>query len=136
MNPEDVGRILDEIGERIGPAGEYAWQLTVRQVYLEGILGTLIGGLVTAVLLVVTIGVPVYARRLYLRAKASYANGTGDPYRYNRPSADNYGFPAGLVAMVSGFGFMFTGAWTYWSALMLLNPEYHAMVRLLERIVP
>lgn len=29
MNPEEIGQILDEIGERVGPAGEYAWQIAV-----------------------------------------------------------------------------------------------------------
>ena len=40
MNPEDVGRILDEIGERIGPAGEYAFELAVRQQVIVGALWT------------------------------------------------------------------------------------------------
>ena len=40
MNPEDIGRVLDEIGERIGPAGEYAFGLAVRQQITLGIIWT------------------------------------------------------------------------------------------------
>lgn len=29
MDPQDIGKILDEIGQRIGPAGEAAWQAAV-----------------------------------------------------------------------------------------------------------
>ena len=42
MNPEDVGKILDEIGERIGPAGEYAFELAVRQQLITGALWTVL----------------------------------------------------------------------------------------------
>ena len=38
MNPEDVGRILDEIGERIGPAGEYAWSVLVTGERVVGVV--------------------------------------------------------------------------------------------------
>lgn len=41
MNPEDIGKILDEIGERIGPAGEYAFTLAVRQQIIVGVLWTM-----------------------------------------------------------------------------------------------
>ena len=35
MKPEDIARILDDLGTRIGPAGEYVWQLTVKQVLID-----------------------------------------------------------------------------------------------------
>lgn len=35
MTPEEIGRLLDEIGERIGPAGEYAWAAAVRWTAIQ-----------------------------------------------------------------------------------------------------
>lgn len=46
MNPEDIGRILDEIGARIGPAGEYAWDTLVMGERIIG--GVLVGAGVVA----------------------------------------------------------------------------------------
>lgn len=49
MNPDDVGRILDEIGERIGPAGEYAWATLVGGERVMGFLGLSVGIILTVV---------------------------------------------------------------------------------------
>lgn len=103
MNPEDIGKILDEIGERIGPAGAYAWEITVRQVVIDASVWLSLGALA----LVVALGAFTYAAV--------------------RRSADALG--VGLLAL--------TGLIPMGVALtQLLNPEYHAMVRLLERLVP
>lgn len=42
MNPEDIGRILDEVGERIGPAGEYAWQVGVQHTAISAWAGLIL----------------------------------------------------------------------------------------------
>lgn len=39
MKPEEIGRILDEIGERLGPAGEYAWAKTVQYISIQAWAG-------------------------------------------------------------------------------------------------
>ncbi len=38
MNTDDLARLLDELGQRLGPTGEYVFQLAVRQVYVNAIL--------------------------------------------------------------------------------------------------
>lgn len=39
MNPDDLARILDELGQRLGPTGEHVFQLAVRQVVIDATLG-------------------------------------------------------------------------------------------------
>lgn len=131
MNPEDVGRILDEIGERIGPAGEYAWTITVRQVWIEAIVWGSIA-LVGAVAMVVAL---VVIWRMYLTKVRRYDNPDERPGGYRassyRPEADGYAF----VSIAPLFGLAISVVVLAASLTKLLNPEYHAMVRLLERLV-
>ena len=35
MTADDLAKVLDELGKRIGPAGEYVFGLAVRQVYID-----------------------------------------------------------------------------------------------------
>ena len=117
MNPEDVGRILDEIGERIGPAGEFAWTITVRQVVIEGVLWTAVVAILLGfVLFVVGFRLP----RLIRSGDGDYRGKGGDIFQV-------------LLAEVTGFGLLLLVGG---SLPLLLNPEYHAMIRLLERMVP
>ena len=39
MNPEDIAKLLDEIGKRVGPAGDHLFDITARQVQLEAWIG-------------------------------------------------------------------------------------------------
>lgn len=132
MNPEDVGRVLDEIGERIGPAGEYAWTLTVRQVYFEAV----VWGALSLVMIVGFVIALVVIWRMYLTKVRRWDNPDERPAGYRasswRPEADGYAFAslAPIFALVLGTLGLAT------SLMKLVNPEYHAMVRLLERIVP
>lgn len=127
MNPEDIGRILDEIGERIGPAGEYAWQITVRQVYLEGILW---GAVASIFVLLATVAL-IFIWRDYYERRRQYG-AMESPSRYDRPGADGHAFLSvgvvGLQIVATFFGIA--------SVIQLLNPEYHAMVWLLGSIIP
>ena len=41
MNPDDIARILDDLGQRLGPTGEYVFSLAVRQVYIDAFAGLL-----------------------------------------------------------------------------------------------
>lgn len=118
MNPEDVGRVLDEIGERIGPAGEYAWQLTVRQVVIDAALWGALGlfSLVLTTFLFVAI-----------RRNDREAIARGD-------TNDLFGWGGALG--ITGLALIPALALIIWPGSMLLNPEYHAMTRLLERLVP
>lgn len=49
MNPEDIGKILDEVGQRIGPAGEFAFEAAVQYKVAEAVSAI---ALVSVVLLI------------------------------------------------------------------------------------
>jgi hypothetical protein len=129
MNPEDVGRILDEIGERIGPAGSHVFELAIRQAIIDGS-----ASLVAGVILIV---VAVWAFR---RARtAIYRKPEPDPnrgtYYSSTDKMDEY-FPMGGVAAATGIVFIL-GIWTVYDGVTsLLNPEYAAIRDLLSRLVP
>lgn len=112
MDADEVGRVLDELGERIGPAGEYAWSLTVRQVVIDSTIGLTVG------LLLIGLAVFTFVR-----------------LRINDRTRER---PLGLwdclamAAWAAVPGTIIIGV----SASTFLNPEYHAMVRLLDRLVP
>lgn len=44
MNADDLARILDELGRRLGPTGQHVFELAVRQVYLDAIGWGIFGG--------------------------------------------------------------------------------------------
>ena len=55
MTAEELGRILDELGERLGPTGAYVFELAVRQqVIVNGLwTGVLVGVAVTAAVIAI-----------------------------------------------------------------------------------
>ena len=117
MDADEIGRILDEIGERMGPAGEYVWVLAVRQSYIGGVTGILTGLLLTAIC---GAGL-LWAVHLIRKPKSSYTE---------------EGF-AGTFLLIGSFLGVAAGWFIAVSGVhSLLNPEYQAMVRLLDRLVP
>lgn len=56
MNPSDLAKILDDLGQRLGPTGEHVFQLAVKQQVINGAMGvialsiTFVVGLVIAIL--------------------------------------------------------------------------------------
>jgi hypothetical protein len=106
MSPDDLARILDELGRRLGPAGEHVFALAVRQQIIEGtLLG--IGGLI---LVIVGVIVAIVARR--------------NDY-------DNDGF---IGWFGPGFCFLFGGVLLAAALSQLLNPEYAAIRDLLKAV--
>ena len=116
MNPEDIARILDDLGNRIGPAGEYVWQLTVRQVVIDAWLWGAFGIL----LFLVGVACVVIAVKMY------------PPDSGDTPISDGAAFLAltGLAASIAGI------LMDVMLGTTLLNPEYHAMIRLLDSVLP
>jgi ABC-type multidrug transport system permease subunit len=49
MDPQDVVKVLDEIGKRVGPAGEYAWSILVAGQRVTGIVGLVTGTILMVV---------------------------------------------------------------------------------------
>jgi len=125
MEAEEIGRILDELGKRIGPAGEFAWTISVRQVLIESVVW------ITAGLVVFTFaGALVFLARRY-DAKARIKPDDAGYWHY---SSDQDLTPGALVFLgVAGVAALVLITFNLPS---LLNPEYTAMVRLLEKVVP
>jgi len=115
MDPEDVGRILDEIGNRIGPAGEYAWQLTVKQVVIDSVLWGIFGIFLTLLAIGTFIWILLHDRRM-------------------TDSRSEFGTGNAVMLLLWTFipGFLVVA----WVGTMIFNPEYHAMLRLIDKLVP
>lgn len=115
MNPEDVARILDELGERLGPAGEYVFQLAVRQVYINALTS------VVALVLVLALTAVVVPRA----------------ERWRRDDTGSYGdrgfvmaFAYGGWACVVGFVVL----WVFFAVPSIFNAEYAAIRSILTAI--
>ena len=116
MTADELARILDELGQRLGPTGEYVFALAVRQVYIDALIG--LG--VFAALLVIGL---VAFRPIYRWAEDG--NSYGD---------------RGIVAILAGVFWALAVLMTGLNALFfdglpsLLNPEYAALRDLLGTI--
>jgi len=122
MTADDLAKILDELGQRLGPAGQHVFALAVRQQLIDGAIGAAL----IVVLVVLTILVTIVAH-----------NGVADfNARHPHPSND-------YVGLGWRFG-MYCGIWAAAviiiafiggiAASKLLNPEYAAIKDILGAI--
>ena len=114
MNAEELGRILDELGERLGPTGAYVFELAVRQVYIDAV----VAAISAAVVLVVG---AVAARPLYRWVQDNPSFGSRD--MAGVLLAGGY-----AVALVSVLG------WALIAVPNAFNPEYAALRGILGAI--
>lgn len=116
MNPDDLAKILDELGKRLGPTGEHVFELAVRQVYINAATATL--------LLVVFVGINVLAvPRMWRYVTAP-----------NQGSYSDRGMAAFLLGMldVGVGGLVLLAAVIYIPSV--LNPEYAAIRDILSAV--
>lgn len=119
MNPEDIAKVLDEIGKRVGPAGRHVWDVVIRQVAIESAIY-----LVAAIVFIGAAGVSLkLAIRSFHKEKRN---------QYD----DGPAFIGGVFAGASVLAFTIGLATARAAAMYLLNPEYEAITRLLDKIVP
>jgi hypothetical protein len=125
MSADELGRILDELGRRLGPAGEHVFALAVRQVYIDGAMSMLAAA--------VSLAVGWQALRTTRRFRANaWAKWNAKPTNY--PSIDGHpveditvalpsllGYAVVLLAVLAAIGFTST------ALTNLLNPEYVAI---------
>ena len=105
MNPDDLAQILDELGSRLGPTGEYVFALAVRQVYINGIAWAVCGAVLIA------LGAWTWRRV---------------------PSMDHYDAP---IARFIAAGLLFFGVFIQMFNLTdVLNPEYAAIRNILGSV--
>lgn len=115
MNPDDIIRLLDELGERLGPAGQRVFELAVRQVYVEAIT------VLAALAILIAVGL-VFGPRL-----ARWSEG-GGAYS-DRPLL--------AIFVWLGYGGLLVGAVLLVMLVAvpgIFNPEYAALSRLLGAI--
>lgn len=122
MNPDDVAKILDELGKRLGPAGSHVFELAVRQQVIQGIITLATQGIVIA------LGLVAVAVGIWLHKKEIKA-GT------NWPTDPTIGFfvsfVGGLVVGLALFMLLITLPTTI---TQLINPEYAAIKEILYAI--
>lgn len=118
MNADEIARILDELGRRLGPTGEYVFSLAVRQVVIDGVLSIILLAVVT----VASLLAGRYVMRQYRACNCSYSCGWE------------------MIGVVVGLCSVTVIALAGWSACYglsrLLNPEYAALRDILGAIVP
>jgi len=114
MNPDDLAKILDELGQRLGPAGQHVFELAIRQVYINAGVGLL---LLVPVAIAWRWAIPIIRRE---QAKDFL----------DQSIAVAMGVVLGLIAT----GIVCVSAIT--SISDVLNPEYAALKDILSRIVP
>lgn len=119
MNPDDLVKILDELGRRLGPTGEYVFALAVRQVYID----SLVTLTTTTLIAVGVVALVLYFVRLTRRL---YATENNDVFPYVMAW-----FLGGLWAVVV----LIVTLVCFTDALRnLLNPEYAALRDILGAI--
>lgn len=117
MTADQLAQLLDELGKRLGPAGEHVYQLTVRQVVIESLLWGCLG------LFLVALSVPalIAMRRSDRKAIAE-----------GRPESDLFGWWG--TTWLTGMSLVPGLAILVFVSTQLLNPEFHAIMRLIGAV--
>lgn len=116
MNPDDLARILDELGRRLGPAGEHVFELAVRQVYVDAVA--------SGVFLLVVVALTVWALPRIERWRTAE-----DADRY-----DGRSFVLLAPAILWCLVLLVAAYWALASVRDVLNPEYAALRDILGAI--
>jgi len=132
VTPEEIGKALDLISQKLGPAAQHIYELSVRQVYIDGVIGGIVTGLI---LLFTTVSFAIFAYKMYgayRKAKSTEANPHG--YSWERVDPFNYAFPVFMTGMISTFVWVCLGLVFFDSLTHLLNPEYWAIQNILRSL--
>ena len=113
MNADDLAKILDELGQRLGPTGEHVFQLAVRQVYIDA---------VTNVVVLILLGAAFFALASRFRVAleeddASYAS-----------------LFLGTATIAIGAVNAFAAMSLIFALTRVLNPEYAALRDIIQTI--
>lgn len=109
MSPEDIDRIIEVLSERLGPSARYAFELALRQVYLNASIALVVGFLATM------IGLWLFRTGWRMPPEEMYSGGM------RRIEA--------VLGMASGVALAIIGPLVivWWGVLPLLNPEWYAL---------
>ena len=130
MNAEELTTLLDEMASWLEGPALYAYELVVRQLFLEGVLWFTGGAVV-----MVGVGVTIYvaARFSWRRWNKAFAD-AGD-YQ-GKPDPFDYFLSWGLFLLAAAVIVIGVGAESITKLLWLLNPEYAALERLISVVTP
>jgi uncharacterized protein involved in response to NO len=111
MNADDLAKILDELGKRLGPTGSHVFELAVRQVYINA------GTAVVCLAIVVALGW-IATPRLY---------------RWQQDGNDR-DIVCAILGIVYGFVAVIVGLMALIAVPLVFNPEYAAIRDLIGQI--
>ncbi len=122
MDADEIGQILDELGERLGPAGEYVFQLAVRQQLISGWIALAIFSVLFLLGTCLTwLSVSEFWKGYTDKNKGPYEDG----------------YLAWLGGAFLGSIVAFIGLIELLQGLKrILNPEWYALTDILSRIIP
>lgn len=129
MTADELARILDELGRRLGPAGEYAFGIAVRYQMTSALIWAIGAGVTLALIIGVVLWAARFTSRRWHADWAAYHERfpNGSTYRSDRPDSLDYLMPW----MLGSLGIVLVGggaAGTLLSSLVtVLNPEYAAL---------
>lgn len=116
MSADELSKLLDELGKRLGPTGQHVFDLAIRQVIIDGAIGV-------GLLALFSIATIVMVPRVYRWTKG------GDGYH-----SDDRGMVASIVGLVWSIVGAFVLLNGIWELSRLLNPEYAALRDILGAI--
>lgn len=125
MNPEEIGDILDEIGERVGPLGSAAWDILVQGTFAVSLVGTIAG-------VILLVGGLIAAVRLHAYGQTKTYE---DVYNSNRRRLTDEGTFAVIAAWFVGAAGALSGILVFTHNLVgVLAPEFRVLENILQSI--
>ena len=128
MSAEDLVRILDELGQRLGPTGERAFALAVQYKVTCSLLWAIVSLVLLVGLAIAIVLAARYTQRAYQAEVERYEAGKGRWQGIRSgPDYSDYAFPWAIGGMLA----LFPVVTLFWvlvtSVITLLNPEYAAL---------
>ena len=131
MNADDLAKILDELGQRLGPTGERVFALAVQYQITSSLIwaiGSAIG------LIAIAVGTVLCARLTIRNWRAAVAKTDKNAYFATDPDMADYVFPWLLGGSAFGIAALVLISVLTSSLVTLANPEYSALRGLIESI--
>lgn len=128
MTPEQLGQFLDQIGNRIGPAGAHVFDIAIRQA----VISNLVISVITIIWFIVSIIIGLRFSSLWKKDYATRA-ATRNKWDEGVPSEEKVLFE-GIIS-ISGFIVAAVSLLLLPPYLIgLLNPEYTALMDILSHL--
>lgn len=132
MTPEELGQFLDQIGNRVGPAGQHVFEIAVRQQATYAVVGLLFAGLWCWFALIVTL---YFVKRGFKETKleTKWVEEHPNASEKQNPYYESYIWylialiPLGCLALPL---FLIIPD----KLIVLLNPEYNALIDILSHL--